>query len=338
MAVRSGIRDNGLHVANKESSPEVGEGMSLSSPSAKAYSRARAVLQALRPHHWAKNTLVFLPLFLAHAWGDLKLVTDAFFAFVCFCLVASSAYVTNDLLDLEVDRLHPKKKDRPFASGALSVLAGATLAAGLLVLGLGLSFITLPSAYTHTLLLYLVFTLLYSSWLKRHLLVDVFVLASLYTLRLLAGGHATNIPISEWLLAFSVFFFLSLAFLKRYSELGNSQNGDQSFRPAGRGYQVSDLSVIETVGPTAGYLAVLVLALYLSSEQVAALYPNTAGLWLLCPLLLYWVTRVWFLAKRGEMDEDPILFALTDRVSLLAGLLAALLVGMATLGVGPSLG
>jgi 4-hydroxybenzoate polyprenyltransferase len=277
-------------------------------------------------------------MFLAHEWTDRSKLAGAGLAFLCFSLVASSVYVTNDLLDLYSDRRHPTKQYRPFASSALPVPAGPPLIAALVVLGLWISFASLPRTFSYTLLVYLILTLLYSLWLKQKLLIDVLVLVALYGLRLLGGGYATNIVVSEWLLAFSSFFFLSLAFLKRYSELGNLRNGDPSLRPAGRGYQVSDLGVIETVGPTSGYLAVLVLALYISSEQVSELYVNTVGLWLLCPLLLYWITRVWFLARRGRLDEDPIVFALSDRVSLLTWLIAILIVWMATLGLGPHLG
>jgi 4-hydroxybenzoate polyprenyltransferase len=298
-------------------------------------SRVGPIIRALRPHHWAKNALVFLPVLLAHVGEDVSNILHAFVAFVAFSLVASSVYVTNDLADMETDRRHPTKRSRPFASGALPSSLGPPLALVLLTLGISVSVVFLPRAFTETLITYLALTLLYSFWMKRRLLLDVLLLAALYTLRILGGGRATGIAISEWLLAFSVFFFLSLAFVKRYSELRALGEEDDMLLVAGRSYKVTDLSVIETVGPTAGYLAVLVLALYVNSEPVTALYSNTAGLWLVCPLLLYWITRIWFLAKRGDIHEDPIVFALTDRVSLLAGVLVVVLVGMAALGLGP---
>lgn len=307
----------------------------MSPPGRTEGSRVGSIIRVLRPHHWAKNALVFLPVLLAHAGMDVSNVLRALAAFVAFSLVASSVYVTNDLVDIETDRRHSSKRGRPFASGALPPSLGPPLALVLAAFGVSVSVVLLPRAFTETLVTYLALTLLYSFWMKRRLLLDVLLLAALYTLRILGGGRATGIAISEWLLAFSVFFFLSLAFVKRYSELSALGEEDDMLLVAGRSYQVTDLSIIETVGPTAGYLAVLVLALYVNSEPVTALYSNTAGLWLVCPLLLYWVTRVWFLAKRGEIHEDPIVFALRDRVSLLAGVLVIVLVGMAALGLGP---
>jgi 4-hydroxybenzoate polyprenyltransferase/phosphoserine phosphatase len=299
--------------------------------------RLGALAKALRPHHWLKNLLVFLPILLAHTWGDPRKVLAAALAFVAFSLVASAVYVTNDLVDLDSDRRHPSKRRRPFASGDLPVSFGPPLAVGLMLGGLVLAWLALPIEFVVCLLGYLVLTVGYSFWFKGVLLVDVFLLAGLYTFRLLGGGYATTTPISEWLMAFSGFFFLSLAFAKRYAELRNLREAGASTRAPGRSYLTADLGVIETVGPTSGYVAVLVLALYINSSQVALLYTNPLGLWLLCPLVLYWITRVWFLAQRGDLHEDPVIFALHDPISLVTGLFAAALVMIATAGWGPTL-
>ena len=285
------------------------------------------VLAALRPYQWVKNLLLGVPLLMSHRWQDPGNLLNVVLAIVAFSLCASSAYVLNDLRDAEDDRHHPLKRRRPFASGQLSRRFGLILAAVLLAGGFALAWPLLPGMFTLLLGAYVGVTLAYSFWLKQKLLVDVFVLAGLYTLRVLAGGAAIGIVVTPWLLAFCIFFFLSLAFAKRYAELRRVQESAGT-HARGRGYQVEDLGVLEIVGPTSGYMSVMVLALYVNSEMAFQQYRWPWLLWFACPLILYWVTRVWFLARRRALLEDPLLFALKDRTSLLvAGLIVALVVG-----------
>lgn len=309
---------------------------------------AGAVARALRPWQWAKNLLLFAPLALSHKVTDGWRVAGVVLGFVCFCLCASAGYVVNDLRDREADRHHPAKRRRPFASGALSLRAGAGMVVGLLVLaatGIAAGLLVrvrVSDAATASLIspqfalmlgAYLLLAWAYSAWVKRRLLLDVFFLVGLYTLRVLAGGAAARVPVTHWMLAFCTFFFLSLAFAKRYAELLRVQSEDGTAL-RGRAYRVEDLQVIQSVGPASGYLAVLVLALYISSaEQATRLYQDPAALWLVCPVLLYWVTRLWFAAGRGALNEDPVLYALRHRASLAALALIAGLVLAAWLGV-----
>lgn len=304
----------------------------------------RDVAKALRPHQWAKNILVFVPMVLAHAFS-LPQIFCAFLAWVCFSCVASSVYLLNDMLDVESDRRHPRKSRRPFASARLPLAAGPPLMIGLLIAGGSLAAATLPIKFLLLLGAYWALTTLYSVWLKSKLILDVMALAGLYTLRVIAGGAAVDVPVSEWLMAFSMFFFTSLAFAKRYAELSRLESesretspgtsdtavasGSTTDKPHGRGYRVEDIGMIESLGPTSGYLSVLVLALYINGPQVTTLYRNGWALWYICPALLYWITRLWFVAKRRKLSEDPVVFALRDGVSLLTGGVVALLMYIA---------
>ncbi|HEX3655410.1 MAG TPA: UbiA family prenyltransferase [Pirellulales bacterium] len=290
-------------------------------------SRWRHAVRALRPQQWIKNILLFVPLVLAHAWHDGDRIVAALLAFVAFSASASATYIVNDLLDVAADRCHPRKCRRPFASGALPLAWGPPLAAGLLLVGFATAIAALPAEFVALLLLYGVLTLLYSCWLKRKVMVDVMVLAGLYTLRVVAGGVAADVPVSEWLMALSLFLFTSLAFGKRYIELSHLEDDAVSSR--GRGYQIGDLGLLESVGPTSGYIAVLVLALYIHGDTVKQLYPRPWALWLICPLFLYWVNRFWILAKRRVLSDDPLVFAFKDRVSLALGAISALLMLLA---------
>lgn len=270
-------------------------------------------LKALRPHQWVKNTLLFLPLLLSHEFLDISKLGEGFWAFIAFSLAASSGYILNDLLDLAADRAHPTKKYRPFASGVLAIQFGIPLFLALVSLSFFISWWWLSTNFMGMVGLYLVFTITYSFFFKQKMIIDVFILAGIYTHRIFAGGIALTVPISSWLLAFSMFFFMSLAFLKRYIEL--LQLADQKMIKR-RGYQVDDIEMVASVGPTSGYLAVLVLALYINSDNVVILYTAPFLLWIVCPLLLYWITRVWFLAHRQQMlEDDPVLFALKDSTS-----------------------
>jgi len=287
-------------------------------------SKARAALKAIRPHQWLKNLLVILPLILAHQVNNWQKVSAALLAFWAVSLCASGVYVMNDLLDVPSDRKHPRKRNRPFAAGLISVPTGLLMALFLFVASFGLAAF-LPLRFVALLACYLCATTAYSFWLKRKPLIDVMVLAGLYTIRIVAGAAAVDVVLTMWLLAFSMFFFLSLAFVKRYSELiVVADAGGEELK--GRGYNVSDLQIIETVGPASGYVSVLVICNYLDGTHVLELYKNPHLLWLIAPLLLYWITRVWFLARRKLMHDDPIVFAIRDRVSILIGLLAACIV------------
>ena len=289
------------------------------------------MVRALRPRQWLKNLLLFVPLLLAHDVSDLPRLQRLVVAFVAFCCAASAVYVLNDTLDREADRRHPEKRLRPLAQETLTLRAVPWLLTALLGVAFGLAIWLLPRVFTGMLATYVVANIAYSLFLKRVPILDVLVLAGMYALRLLAGGAAVNVEVSAWLLAFSLFFFASLAFAKRCAELGNVTQEDEAV-VRGRGYLVSDISLIEAMGVTSGYVAVMVLALYIHSDQAKDLYQRRALLWPVCPLLLYWISRLWLLARRKQLQEDPVLFAMTDRVSIFVGLLSVTLVGLAAWG------
>jgi 4-hydroxybenzoate polyprenyltransferase len=282
-----------------------------------------ALLRSLRPLHWTKNVLVFAPVVLAHQTGNALALRNTAVAFAAFCLAASGNYLINDVRDREFDRQHPNKKHRAVASGAVSPLVaaitGALLIAGSLALAYSVSVET--AGY---LVGYGVLSLLYSLWLKRRVFLDVLALSALWTIRVLAGGTAAPVEVSDWLLALSVFLFVGLALLKRYADLGLlASRATES--AAGRGYVIADRDLLRSMGVTSGYMAVLVLALYLTSPQVVRLYRSPRLLWLVCPLLLYWIAHMWFLAHRGAIQDDPIVVAARDPASYVVGALIALL-------------
>ena len=298
----------------------------------------KAWLKAIRLHQWAKNVLIFIPLLLAHAWAP-GLLAGAAVGFLSFGLCASATYIVNDLLDLESDRQHPRKRRRPFASGDLSALSGIVVS----VLFLAAAFIlavleprvvaalsselalTKPLHFLLWLGIYLFTTLAYSLRFKRSVLVDVIVLSGLYTIRIVAGSAATGISPSTWLGSFSIFFFLSLAFVKRFAELENLR-GRGGVSAGGRGYHISDIEQLRSFGSASGYASVVVLTLYISTLDAAQLYSHTRRLWLLVPVLLLWISRLWLQASRGQLDEDPVVYAITDRRSLLLGVLVLAIV------------
>lgn len=271
------------------------------------------VLRAIRLHQWAKNILIFLPLIFAHRFTDLSLLASCLLAFVAFSLTSSSVYLINDLLDLESDRRHPDKRRRPFAAGDLPLLVGILLApcllAGGMLIGLGLSV-----RFLIVLAGYFVITSAYSLRLKQVVLADVLILAWLYSWRVFAGSAASDIPASRWLLAFLIFLFMSLAMLKRMSELIMTIRKNLPDNEA-RGYVKADLPQLVSMGAASGYIAVLVLALYINDELTRALYVYPDALWLVCPLLLYWISWMWLVAHRGRMHSDPLVFAMNDRIS-----------------------
>jgi 4-hydroxybenzoate polyprenyltransferase len=281
----------------------------------------------LRMHQWAKNLLLFVPLLMAHRLGEWPLVLASMVAFVAFSLGASSIYILNDLIDLASDRMHPRKRFRPLASGRISIRAGMAACTLLLATSIALAAFRLP--FLRILLLYLITSTAYTFILKKKLMIDVLCLAGLYTLRIVAGGAATDIPISPWLMAFSMFLFLSLAFVKRYTELAG-MSASQGDLIHGRNYRAIDLDMVRSVGPASGYIAVLVVCLYLNDRESAIVYRHPNWLLLLCPVILYWISRVWFLAQRDQMNSDPVVFALRDQKSLIAGIVCAAIIAAAT--------
>lgn len=285
-------------------------------------------IEAIRVRQWVKNLLVFGPVILAHRAGEWPLLGLGVAAFLAFSLGASAIYVLNDRVDVEADRKHPRKRLRPFASGALPLHVAPILSAFLLLAAAAISLRFLSPAFLGLLVLYAVASVAYSLWLKKHVIVDVLVLAGFYVLRVFAGSVATGVEVSIWFLDFSLFFFLSMAFVKRYSEVARIRAQGEA-HAAGRGYLSGDLELLRILGPASGYLSVLVLALYINGQKAVILYQRPVLLWLLGPLLIYWLTRVWILAHRGELADDPIAFSARDPVSYGVALLGIALFSLA---------
>lgn len=283
--------------------------------------------RVLRVHQWAKNLLLFMAPLAAHVLPGAALAVTLMLAFLAFSLCASAVYVANDLFDLDSDRHHPRKRRRPFASGRVPVAVGVAIAPLLLCAAFLLA-LQVGTGFVVWLAIYFVLTCAYSWGLKRLVIIDCLVLALLYTLRIIAGAAAAGIPLSFWLLAFSAFLFLSLAFVKRYAEL-EVQAGIGRERAHGRGYLIADAPLVQGLGVTAGYASVVVLALYLNSEAVVRLYRGPEFMWCAVPVMMFWISWIWMKAHRGQMHDDPLLFALRDRASLAAGaaFLAVLVLG-----------
>ena len=284
---------------------------------------AVALLKAMRPHQWIKNLLIFIPLLTAHQYTASLSLANSFLAFIVFGLTASSVYLLNDIVDVADDRHHHTKRHRPFAAGNLDLLHGWIAWPLMLIIaftlagplgGLHLGFIGILAAYFFL-------TTAYSVRLKQIPMVDVLTLALLYTLRIIAGALAIDAKLSFWLLSFSMFFFLSLALIKRYSELRAARDAGKEGVLRGRGYDLQDLELVSSLGGSAGYVAVLVLSLYIQDSRTASMYSSPMLIWPACPLLLYWISRMWLIAHRGDMHADPIVFAIKDRSSWLVGLL-----------------
>ncbi|MBN2035437.1 MAG: UbiA family prenyltransferase [Chitinispirillaceae bacterium] len=274
-----------------------------------------SLLKALRPHQWVKNLLLFAPLVLAHKLNDPASFTTLLVAFCLMSMASSAMYLINDLFDREADRKHPVKKNRPFASGAFSVRTGIVIAGVLLIAAFAASMVFLPDRFTLILTLYIVCVLLYSLVFKHWLMIDVILLSLFYGLRIFAGGVAVDIPVSPWLLAFSSFFFLSLAFVKRYVEL-QLHEAKPSEVVQGRYYRFDDRHLVQTAGITSGFLSVLVFLLYIAnSKEVSEFYPHPMWLWMIAPLFIYWLMRFWFLAERKKIHSDPVTFAIKDGAS-----------------------
>ena len=298
----------------------------------KIFSRADRVwpaVRSLRAYQWTKNLLVFIPLVMAHRVFEGDLLLRVIVAFTVLSLCASGTYVLNDLLDLPADRAHPIKRKRPIASGGLAIPDAIMLMAALLGAGLA-GALLLPMRFRLIVLLYLLTTTAYSFYIKRLVVADILTLAGLYTLRILAGGVAAGVMLSFWLLAFSMFIFLSLAFMKRYMEL-ILMSREGKTRSAGRGYVAEDLRIIETMGTISSFMSVAVLALFINSTEITKLYRRPELLWLVCPALLYWLIKFWFRAQRGSLEnDDPIVAAFKDRASYVVAIIIGTLVILAT--------
>jgi len=289
----------------------------------------RNYLYGVRLHQWLKNLLVFVPLLPVLSIATSAMLVSGIWCFIAFGLCASSIYVFNDLLDLEADRQHHRKRLRPFAAGLIAIPRAVVLGIALLVGGLSLAWFTLPLPAVLTLLGYLVLTTLYSLWLKRKLLLDVFALAGLYTVRILAGTTALALESSFWILAFSIFIFLSLALAKRYVEINEIKSSGRKHIKE-RAYSSNDGLLILAIGLTAGEISILTLSLYMNDPVITHRYHHPHALWGLCPLLLYWIVRIWMKAYRNELHDDPVVFTATDRVSQLIVLVAVALVYVAS--------
>jgi 4-hydroxybenzoate polyprenyltransferase/phosphoserine phosphatase len=286
--------------------------------------RIKTIVSALRVKQWPKNLLIFLPLALAHSLFHRHHFLLAVIAFFSWSFAASAAYVLNDLLDIEADRSHPAKCKRPFASGDFSARSGV-FAVCLLLLFAVLLASQLPGRFAFWLAIYFVTTLAYSFGLKKLALIDVLTLAGLYTIRMVAGASATGLEFSAWLGAFSIFFFLSLAIAKRYAELDNLRKADR-IPASGRGYRIQDIEQLRSFGTASGYTAVVVFALYINNPEILQHYQHFQRLWLLALVPFFWINRIWLLAHRGELDEDPVAFALTDYRSAILAVVALLII------------
>lgn len=284
-------------------------------------------LRGMRVHQWLKNLLLFFSLLTAHQWHQPRQLLAAGIGFLAFCLSASAIYLVNDLLDLPADRRHPHKRRRPFAAGEIP-LAHALPLISLLLIGAMLLATRLPEPFFWVLLVYIGVTSAYSLYLKRVVLVDVVTLAGLYTLRVVAGAAAIDVAPSFWLLSFSMFIFLSLALVKRYAEL-RALPPRRSAAPRGRDYSHTDIAILHSMGTASGFLSIVVFALFINSPELARDYAHPEALWFLCPVLLYWIGRIWVKAGRGEMNEDPLLFAVYDRTSRLVLLVSIIMVFLA---------
>lgn len=289
------------------------------------YNIFKLVIKQIRVYQWVKNILIFLPMLMAHIISQVNLFQNTTFAFFAFSFLASSVYVLNDLLDLESDRKHPRKKNRPLASGKLPILLGLIMAPMLFLMGFGISLFFLHPIFTATLAVYFALTTAYSFALKKIYILDIILLASLYTIRLIAGAAATQVAISPWLLGFSMFLFMSLATVKRYTELLVMKQNNRE-KTSGRGYYTDDIELLLAAGVGSGLISVMVFALYANSKETLALYSNPHLLYGAAPLLLYWILRIWFKAHRGEMNDDPIVFTGKDPASYFIGLLIVILV------------
>ena len=277
----------------------------------------KIMIKGMRVHQWVKNSLLFLPIIMAHQFSNVNLLVAVLWAFISFSFCASAVYILNDLLDIETDRKHPTKKNRPLASGLMSVKIGVLLIFLLLLTSVLISIKMLSTTFLIILIIYIISTTAYSIILKQIILIDVIVLGGLYALRITAGSFASGVDVSSWLLVFSMFFFLSLAFMKRYADLILMKQNNQD-EIAGRGYHVDDLDLAQKFGITSGFVAMLVLALYINSDRVIELYKSPILIWFMIPVLFYWLMRMWMVTNRGKMIDDPINYAIRDKTTYVA--------------------
>lgn len=286
--------------------------------------RFKSLLRCLRVHQWSKNGLLFVPALSAHKIQDPKLFVKTTLAFIAFSFCASAVYVINDLVDLSSDRNHPEKRHRPLASGDIKInWAPGIVFACLLISALCCRLLN-PN-FVQILVIYLAITFAYSFYLKRQPIIDVLTLGALYTIRVFAGSQSTEITVSTWLLGFSLFFFFGLAFAKRVAELIRVKPGGSNKASSGRAYIAEDQAVLANLGVGASMVSILILAQYISANDVILLYSHPDQLWLICIVLLYWTARLWFLASRGIVDTDPVIFAIKDKASYLLGFIVLLI-------------
>jgi len=312
------VYGGGIFVALPKDADVVSRTWMIMSPEQTAPSLLAVLGKQLRVYQWVKNLLLVVPIALAHQLQDTQALISVLFGFLAFSCTASTVYIINDIADVEHDRLHPRKRHRPLAAGHISVPAAIALAALLLTGAIMITVLVMPPAFAGWLAFYAVVTTAYSFVLKRMVLVDVVALAGLYSLRIAAGGAAADVPVSTWLLGFSLFLFMSLAFLKRYTELLDTIEREGR-TVSGRGYHVGDADFVLVAGAALGYVAILVFTRYLDAEQVRNLYTHPEYLWLIAPCLVYWVSHLWLRAHRGEMHDDPIVFAARDAASWVVG-------------------
>lgn len=293
------------------------------------YSKTKAYIKQIRVYQWIKNILLFLPFILAHKLFDTDIIFRVSIGFFSFSFLASFVYVLNDLMDLEADRIHPRKKYRPLASGKITLFRAFQLLPILLFVSFGLSLIFLPISFTLILISYALTNIIYSIYAKKVMVLDIIILSSFYTLRIIAGAIAAGVVVSPWLIEFSIFFFFSLAAVKRFSELLNLKEQNQTSAKR-RGYLVTDLDLVRNFGVISGYISVLIIAFYVHSDAVVLLYKRPEILWAISPCLLYWISRIWLLAHRGLMNDDPIVFTGKDTISYLVGFVIVIVAIIAT--------
>tara|TARA_B100002019_G_C21202400_1_gene564763 strand:- start:334 stop:1206 length:873 start_codon:yes stop_codon:yes gene_type:complete len=279
----------------------------------------KIIIKALRCHQWIKNILIFVPLVSSHRLLEYELLINGIIAFFIFSATASSLYLVNDILDIDNDKLHEYKKNRPIASGELSIPLAILTIITLILLSYTFSFFILPAEFLYTLTIYIALSLLYSFILKYITVIDILVLSILYTLRLYAGASAMSLEVTFWITSFSLFIFFSLAVLKRYTELVKYSN-DNTFNNSSRPYKSLDISVLSSFGTSSGFISVLILALYINEQDNGEMYKHPEWMWIAIPLLLLWISRVWIKVHRKQMHDDPIIFAIKDNPSRIIGL------------------
>lgn len=284
-------------------------------------------LKTIRIHQWVKNILIFMPMVLAHQILNVTAISLGIKAFLAFSCIASAIYIVNDIFDIESDKKHPIKSKRPLPAGQITLTTAYGLVAVLSVGALVISFY-INRSFLVVIIIYAALTILYSSWLKRIYVLDILLLSLFYVLRIVAGAFAINVEITNWLVAFSLFFFMSLALVKRHEEVSGLSNSSQGSVP-GRDYQVQDIHMLLILGPVSGLLSVLVLMLYIADQQIIDKYTHPIWLWAVSVLLLYWISRIWFMANRHLIHSDPIVYALKDGPTYIVGVLALLCIYLA---------